>query len=200
MATAQEQALGLAELLEAILLRLPPHDLLFAQRVCRDWKQAIEASPSIQKALFFMAGTKDDVHPGYVTGHALLKSFRTGEAVAPNPFLIIQKYTFKSPKLPSHTIHVNLLHMSEEASCHRMFITQPPTKTSVTFKIETREGPFWAMRHSPLYLKPIGFDRFGALAKYFWERTGAVGPGQNLLNSSKVCLDRLRTLGCQISE
>ncbi|KAK5737152.1 hypothetical protein LTR17_006935 [Elasticomyces elasticus] len=89
MATPQEQALGLAELLEAILLQLPSHDLLFAQKLCKEWKDAVEASPSIQKALFFMPGTKDDVDPGYGGTKGLLKSFRTGEAVAPNPFLEI---------------------------------------------------------------------------------------------------------------
>ena len=43
-----------AELLESILHNLPTKDLLLAQRVCRQWKQAIERSPKLQRALFFL--------------------------------------------------------------------------------------------------------------------------------------------------
>ncbi|KAK5721867.1 hypothetical protein LTR15_006460 [Elasticomyces elasticus] len=200
MATAQKQALGVAEILEAILLQLPPHDLLFAQKVCKDWKHTIEASPSIQKALFFMPGTKDDVHPVYATAERLSKSFRIGEAVAPNPLLTICYYSCNISWLPSHEVYVNLLHMSEEASCHRMFITLPPTNPSFTFRIDTRDGRFCASRLSPLYSEPMGFDRFGALAKYFWGRTGAVEPSQNLLEGGEVSLEKLRALGRQTSE
>lgn len=42
-----------AELLEMVLLRLPCKDLLLAQRVCKTWQNAINASPEIQQALCF---------------------------------------------------------------------------------------------------------------------------------------------------
>ncbi|KAK5686550.1 hypothetical protein LTS10_002670 [Elasticomyces elasticus] len=197
MATAQEQGLGVAEILEAILLQLPPHDLLFAQKVCKDWKQAIEASPSIQKALFFMPGTKDDVHPGYVTANCLLKSFNTDEAVAPNPFLMVYNKFNAGSWIATHRTRVSLLHVSEEASCHRMFITQPPTKTSITSRVDTREGPAWADMYSPIFLEPMEGDRFGTLVKGFWECTVNVELDQYRWYGGEVSLVNSDPLGQQ---
>jgi hypothetical protein len=48
-----QEVFDTAELLEAVLFQLPIRDLLFAQKVCREWKQAIDASPKLQEALFF---------------------------------------------------------------------------------------------------------------------------------------------------
>lgn len=45
---------GIAELLEHILLHLPMRDLLLAQRVSRMFKEVIDNSDTIQRALFFV--------------------------------------------------------------------------------------------------------------------------------------------------
>ncbi|KAK5699476.1 hypothetical protein LTR97_005604 [Elasticomyces elasticus] len=50
MATPREQVLCLPELVEDILLQVHFYTLLFAQRVCKDWKQIMDQSPRIQKA------------------------------------------------------------------------------------------------------------------------------------------------------
>ncbi|KAK3684611.1 hypothetical protein LTR37_020111 [Vermiconidia calcicola] len=52
-----EQALKTIELVEAILSQLPMRDLLLAQRVCKHWKEVIDASSKLQKALFFQPAT-----------------------------------------------------------------------------------------------------------------------------------------------
>ncbi|KAK4613631.1 hypothetical protein CLAFUW4_09711 [Fulvia fulva] len=43
------------ELLEQILLELPMKDLLLDQRVSKMWKECIDKSTKLQKALFFVA-------------------------------------------------------------------------------------------------------------------------------------------------
>ncbi|TKA73388.1 hypothetical protein B0A49_06801 [Cryomyces minteri] len=52
-AVAAHHVLHIPELLEAILLHLPPQTLLLAQRVCRTFRAVIRASIHIQRALFF---------------------------------------------------------------------------------------------------------------------------------------------------
>ncbi|KAK3718052.1 60S ribosomal protein L28 [Vermiconidia calcicola] len=52
MAKATE-VLNIPELFEAILLELPPHDLLLAQAVSTIWRDAVKNSIRIQQALFF---------------------------------------------------------------------------------------------------------------------------------------------------
>lgn len=49
------------ELLDDILLQLTMKDLLFAQRVCRRWRDVIQQSKPLQKALFFLP-SDPDVH------------------------------------------------------------------------------------------------------------------------------------------
>jgi hypothetical protein len=52
--------LDIIELLEAVLLKLPLKDLIFAQKICKHFKRVIETSASLQKALFFQLGTIED--------------------------------------------------------------------------------------------------------------------------------------------
>jgi len=44
---------GCAELLEIILLHVPPRKLITCIRICKHWKAAIEGSIHLQRALFF---------------------------------------------------------------------------------------------------------------------------------------------------
>ena len=50
---ASAQVFDTTELLEMILYKLPVKDLLFAQRVAKQWKAAIDNSVKLQQALFF---------------------------------------------------------------------------------------------------------------------------------------------------
>ncbi|KAK5699477.1 hypothetical protein LTR97_005605 [Elasticomyces elasticus] len=82
----RQQVLDLPELLENILIQLPIRDLLFAQKVCKDWQQAIAASPKIQEALFFR---QDRVNHGssFNNGHKGATA-NPKSAVAGNPLLM----------------------------------------------------------------------------------------------------------------
>ena len=51
--TACDRALQTTELLELMLLHLPPKQVLLAQRVCLHWKNTISGSVKLQQALYF---------------------------------------------------------------------------------------------------------------------------------------------------
>ena len=51
------------ELLEAILLDLPPRDVLLLTRVSRAWRGTVEGSVKLQRYLFFRAAGEVMVEP-----------------------------------------------------------------------------------------------------------------------------------------
>ncbi|USW53653.1 Putative F-box-like domain superfamily protein [Septoria linicola] len=53
LSSAAQRTFNVAELLEMILLELPPRDVLLAQRVNKQWQGAITASLKLQQLLFF---------------------------------------------------------------------------------------------------------------------------------------------------
>ncbi|KAF2490499.1 hypothetical protein BU16DRAFT_155039 [Lophium mytilinum] len=53
-ASAMDRVLGVTELLENILLKLPIRDIFQAQRVCKQWKTLIDTSPSLQQAMWLV--------------------------------------------------------------------------------------------------------------------------------------------------
>lgn len=74
MTTAATKVFDTAELLEAVLLQLPPRDLLLTQRVNTAFKASIDRSVHIQRKLFFKP---NEVRPDDETG-----------LVTVNPFLL----------------------------------------------------------------------------------------------------------------
>ncbi|KAK5698009.1 hypothetical protein LTR97_006969 [Elasticomyces elasticus] len=146
------KVLALPELLENILLRLHVKDLLFAQRVCKTWKQVIEGSPSIQRSLFFLPGTIGDVDPHsfrWLGSYIRYKPFSGAPYdVARNPLFGTNEQSSSSwcPRScgPS-IISPELLHAEPYASCHRMYLTQPPTlmETHIRDVWPPNEEEFW---------------------------------------------------------
>ncbi|KAK3619119.1 hypothetical protein LTR56_024231 [Elasticomyces elasticus] len=51
---------SVSELLEMTLLRLPLKDLQCSRAVCKSWKEAVDSSIKIKRALYLEAGTADD--------------------------------------------------------------------------------------------------------------------------------------------
>ncbi|KAF2815173.1 uncharacterized protein BDZ99DRAFT_515919 [Mytilinidion resinicola] len=51
-ASAAKRVLGVTELLEFILLKLPIQNIFQAQRVCKQWKEAIDNSSPLQQAMW----------------------------------------------------------------------------------------------------------------------------------------------------
>ena len=64
------QVLFTTELLEEILLRTPPKDVLLLQRLCKGWKDVIEGSVKLQRMLFFLpiGPVENDPESGRVLG------------------------------------------------------------------------------------------------------------------------------------
>ncbi|TKA57252.1 hypothetical protein B0A55_12593 [Friedmanniomyces simplex] len=131
--------LDLPELLGNILLHLPLRDLLFAQKVCAHWKQSIEASPAIQKALFFKPGTAGDVDPKGTAGHRSLPADFAGSKVASNPLLLTDDEPY-DPSEHANGVWARVLDAKPEASCRRMYMTQPPAESAALYRVAEFEG------------------------------------------------------------
>ncbi|KAK5709529.1 hypothetical protein LTR17_019683 [Elasticomyces elasticus] len=115
---AANRVLMLPELLEIILLDLPTRDLLFAQKVCRTWKQVIDTTKSIQKALYLMPGTTSDVHVDAAHQHLITST----PATAMNPLLV-------TTKLAGHSqlyLRQEVMGAAPDASCRSMYLMQTP--------------------------------------------------------------------------
>ncbi|KAK3623231.1 hypothetical protein LTR56_021711 [Elasticomyces elasticus] len=120
------KVLSLPELLEPILLDLSTRDLLFAQKVCKTWHEVITSTPSLQKALFFLPGTKADAlrrsHDWECTCYA------RDPGVLRNPLLTDMINEGCLTALGGlFFLRVESLNAGPHASCHRMYLSQPPT-------------------------------------------------------------------------
>ncbi|KAK4546090.1 hypothetical protein LTR36_002227 [Oleoguttula mirabilis] len=136
---AARNVFNVPELLEAILLLMPIKALLTkADRVCRQWHATIQASPKLQRALFFQpVGSKRLVSVTYnarepslagaparycAAGWTRLEEHKDDShkhKVIRNPFRP-SLYGERSPSVSSQTA---------EASWRRMFVCQPPATT-----------------------------------------------------------------------
>lgn len=126
-----QQVFGTTELLEEVLLKLPMKDLFMSQKVCKRWKAVLEQSIRIQRTIFFVpATTKDDSEvigfefPDHTLDPEPQRLAGGKDENIANPLLLHDPTVapFVSirldPKLPNYGI---------EASCFRMYITQPLT-------------------------------------------------------------------------
>ncbi|KAK5718264.1 hypothetical protein LTR17_015714 [Elasticomyces elasticus] len=59
--TTAHAALNVVELLESIILYLPMREMQRARKVCKRWRETIDGSPPIKKALFLEPGTVKDL-------------------------------------------------------------------------------------------------------------------------------------------
>ncbi|KAK5731219.1 hypothetical protein LTR15_001158 [Elasticomyces elasticus] len=133
---AAAQVLGLPELLEAILVGLPTIDLLFAQKVCSFWKETIESSKSIRKALFLVPGDVNDVNLGCNLKHDLIRVERRYFAL--NPLIFDSGKTTQERLVLRDT--VALQGERHDWSCARMLTAQPPRITRAECYIAYVDG------------------------------------------------------------
>lgn len=118
--------LATPELFEAILLKIDLRDLLFAQKVCRTWKETITTSPALQQKLFFAPIRNKDQDPFF---NPLLQE------VFPSFLKIERPYEdlLMSPRDLKHDEGFEDLEyretlLREEASWRSMFPIQPPAR------------------------------------------------------------------------
>ncbi|KAK5694172.1 hypothetical protein LTR97_009793 [Elasticomyces elasticus] len=111
---AANTVLMLSELLEIILLDLPTRDLLFAQKVCRTWKEVMDTTKAVQKALYLVPGAMSDVHVDAAHQHLITST----PATAINPLLV-------STTLAGHSqlyLRQEVMDAAPEASCYSMYL------------------------------------------------------------------------------
>ncbi|KAK4616615.1 uncharacterized protein CLAFUR5_05313 [Fulvia fulva] len=111
--TATNQVLATAELLELILLDLPPRDLLSSQRVCTTWRHAVKASVKAQRALFR--------RPQPAT---------TPEEGVPPPPPTANPFLPRDPRILGSKIHLKYDHLRalDKRGARKMLVCQPPLK------------------------------------------------------------------------
>ncbi|KAK3616058.1 hypothetical protein LTR56_026207 [Elasticomyces elasticus] len=158
---ATRKALQLPELVEPILLNLPTRDLLVAQRVCTTWKATIDRSHPIQKALFFMPGTAQDVDTSFL--RLARANQNPHEHVAVNELLLPICFGM-CRRFASNVEDIT----RAPGSCHRMFLTQPPvaTRAQLHLSLEPTKQRDWVEATAEMTgdLMLSGDETFGHLA------------------------------------
>ncbi|KAF2501434.1 hypothetical protein BU16DRAFT_534108 [Lophium mytilinum] len=137
MTSATSRVLSTTELLEHILLRLPPPSLLFAQRICTTWRSLIQRSLPLQRALF-LAPTRpllDASGPPYTlptvnpfldsafAGHIDRHSKPTRWVTAQGEHCIVFVVRVVNGNWPDAFKY-------PEASWRQMLLTQPPVRAA----------------------------------------------------------------------
>ncbi|KAK5125826.1 hypothetical protein LTR85_012102 [Meristemomyces frigidus] len=145
-----DKVLSITELSEGVLLALPMKDLLFAQKVCKHWKDVIDNSDMIQKALFFKHGVAADA--------AADATIRTGSwrgrGGQPTPVLPhaqfhqAQRESWAEPdnvfSFHGRALHYEFYDRNYISSCQRMYVTQPPVRIDVTYTALDRPDGDWS--------------------------------------------------------
>ena len=115
--------LSTPELFEAILLKMDLRDLLFAQQICRAWKDTIATSPALQRKLFFAPTRDKDQDPFF---NPLLQEVFPSFLDIAQPWweLLMGTWNIKMEKWYEDVTHRDAF-MREEASWRRMLPVQP---------------------------------------------------------------------------
>ncbi|EME77247.1 uncharacterized protein MYCFIDRAFT_209295 [Pseudocercospora fijiensis CIRAD86] len=178
---AATKVFNIGELAEAILIQLPTQDLLLAQRVSKAFKHTIDSSTRIQKALFFLPGDRTDPNvpekfttsgesaSSIIHGVAHLQPSMENTGITINPLLVRSIMRMQDLACWPHTegcgqfpnmLKTRLTKSAPEASCRRMFVSQPPMEFQTT-SIDLRwpgEISFYEYRGPPDRNKdPMGF-------------------------------------------
>ncbi|KAK4956727.1 hypothetical protein LTR10_006255 [Elasticomyces elasticus] len=136
------RALVIPEVLENILLGLPIKDLLFAQKVCTTWKQVMEGSPGIQRALFLLPGATTDVDLACIDDPMRegLDHVLQTKGVALNQLLLTTtnlRLLRDKISLPGYFAFKSTIDQADSSdSCHKMYITQPPSRIKALYYVE----------------------------------------------------------------
>ncbi|KAF2178603.1 hypothetical protein K469DRAFT_467003, partial [Zopfia rhizophila CBS 207.26] len=138
MASTYARVLNTPELLEAILAQLPPRDLLRAQCISCSFRDTIQASPTLQQALFFRPAPVKE--PGVWTINPLLQDLFLPWRVFPETNWDLPEYATLelldwncSPETVAAFQHPS-------ASWRRMFLIQPPSKKLAVIRHVHKRG------------------------------------------------------------
>ena len=131
--------LGIPEVLEIILLHTDMRTILTScQRVCRDWRNLITKSPSIQKALFFTPIKESEWGAGEKVPNPLLaEMFPTIFPAKVNPGN--RDFYFSDCTMTKDPVSLDRF-VRKDASWRRMLVQQPPILELGLFHIDSARG------------------------------------------------------------
>ncbi|KAK4959817.1 hypothetical protein LTR10_002705 [Elasticomyces elasticus] len=204
----REQVLALPELLENILLQLPTRDILFAQKVCKEWQEAIVASPKIQEALFFRQERATN-GPSVKDATAGTKLAITANSLLLTTYAYFDKETKEVKEyFPyRHKIRLNahrLQKLAPEASCRRMYITQSSAKLGIEWDMILMLGSCltdWGAQNTSyasftVELSLSALDNFGQLVEGFKAQVKGSGYDRHDEFEDVHCVVKLEDGGC----
>ena len=118
--TSVERVFGIPELLENILIHLPMRDL-FAVKISKTFKHAVDTSPSIQRALFLLPDPKAE------------GELNKQGSLSPRCNPLLQRVCDDPTKLEE------LLKISAGTLAYRMYLSQPPAEMQACFRLHDPE-------------------------------------------------------------
>lgn len=152
MAASVEDVLDIPELLEMIILELPPHDILLAQRTSKTWNAAIAKSLRIQRKLFKASGgpplapssnssVQHSVYDSQYYEHELsFNPLLPSICRAEGPLVGIDGVQSIQWRFTGRELLDRIVHMPEEMKIdyerkawNGMFVTQPPCTTAMVW-------------------------------------------------------------------
>ena len=150
MECAVSRVLGTYELLEMILLALPPRRVLVLQTVSKTWNTVIGSSKKFQQKLFLLP-ISDAVQPKLVTGEGFVESGTLPVYNNPISFNRIQRSIVGTPDEKGFVANFDLViydttyrpTKSGSHGClswHDMFLTQPPCTIALVYVYAARHG------------------------------------------------------------
>ncbi|KAK5680391.1 hypothetical protein LTS10_007318 [Elasticomyces elasticus] len=125
--TTPSAVFDVAELLEMIVLYLPMKDMQLSRAVCKTWKNGVDSSSKIKKALFMHPGTPAGLAHDIPTWR-LPGRYLTSDAAGVNDL-----YTHHPMMVPHiGTLKVRNLAKHAANSLRNVFITSPPGVAALT--------------------------------------------------------------------
>ncbi|GAB1732661.1 hypothetical protein NU195Hw_Modified_424t2 [Hortaea werneckii] len=186
---ATRRALGIPELLEAILYHLPFQNLLRAQSVCKQWQTVIDHSKKLQRALYFEPVFWDHValceepEGGMCYSHWVRAG--SGErcgTVHENPVLsTLIKTLLPVTRTTSFMAQMSECWQRREASWRRMLVTQPPFQGAVHVYRHGSPGVSNRVLYGQVPVKNIAQCTLGHIADGLEQQLQAFG-GRYLLS------------------
>ncbi|KXT04129.1 hypothetical protein AC579_1041 [Pseudocercospora musae] len=216
--TAAARVFGIGELVEKILLYLPTKDLLLSKRINTTCRTAHEECIKIKKALFLVPGvannTSDEASfpvPRFSASVTLLQKWWSWEdysvqlpkearkGVSFNP-LLVKMFTGQRIGVSEDRKRVcneadlevpTAQHLDKNASCHKMFLTQPPLQVmTVNISIRYRNGVI--NRRTAISVLGNGVEMYGELLSDMERYLDARGADLDQVNCWSVGVKAVR--------
>jgi len=138
--TPAQQVLHLPELLESILYNLSQKELLLSQRVCNSFRNTVQTSPRLQRALFLLSDPKLPLEPFSRDENGLRKCVDRSGYKPENNRLLLRAFPAAYPKVT--LVIRNVPPSREDYEVGRPGEEQWNWVVSISYPADTGDSPF----------------------------------------------------------